>query len=60
MNKNVYKLLNNKLFLFIVPNLIYLIRLFNIYNYNYGSLLEILFGEIVLISLVFFLITLFI
>lgn len=56
MNKNVYKLLNNKLFLFIVSNLIYFMYLCQVYNNNFiHNNGQILFYEIIIL----FLITLF-
>ena len=43
------KLINNKLFLFIVPNLIYLTQLCNFFNTNFKSLTEVLFYEIFMV-----------
>ena len=49
-NKFVEKLINNKLFLFIVPNLIYLTQLCNFFNTNFKSLTEVLFYEIFIVG----------
>ena len=58
MNKNIKKIISNKVFLFIVPHLVYLIYFFNIYNVNYHSLTEILFSDVLIVSLFYFFITL--
>ena len=49
-NKLVNKLINNKVFLFIVPNLIFFLRLFDSYNNNIDNIGEVLFYEILLLG----------
>ena len=56
MEKFIKKLINNKLFLFIVPNLIYISQLCYYYNINFKSFTEVLFYEVLIISGIFFLI----
>ena len=51
----LYKMTSNKYFCFVVSNFSYLAFLFFYYNYNFYNL-EILFWEIILISLTFFII----
>jgi len=44
-NSFINKLIHNKVFLFIVPNLIYLTHLFTFFNTNFKSLTEVLYYE---------------
>lgn len=52
----IQKLIHNKLFLFIVPNLIYFSQLFFYYNVNGENFTEVLFYEVFIMGGVFFLI----
>ena len=60
MKKNLMeKMINNKLFLFIVPNLIYVYVFLYYYNDSfddYSSLGEVLFYEVILLSVIFLII----
>ena len=53
-NDLLNKLSHNKKFLFIIPNLIYIFTFLYFYNSNFDSGLEVLFSEVILLSLVFF------
>jgi len=50
----ITKLANNKLLLYIIPNFVYLIILFNYYNVNFLGMLEVTFLEIIFDSCLFF------
>ena len=61
MEKFIKKLINNKLFLFIVPNLIYVYTLLHLYNTNfsdYNNQGEVLMYEVIGLIFIFFLINL--
>lgn len=56
-NELVKKIANNRLILFIIPNLIYVYVLINSYNVNFLEYGEVFFSEVIILSLVFLLIT---
>lgn len=53
----IIKLSNNKVLLYLVPNLVYLCVLLNYYNVNFLGFLEVTFLEIIFDSCLFFMLT---
>ena len=55
----VHKISNNKFLLFLVPHFVYLYVLLNIYNanFNINVMGKIVFSEIIVLGLLFFLLT---
>lgn len=58
----LFKFSHNKIILFLIPNLIYVYKLFYYYNSNFNieHILEVSFREVIFLSLIFFFITLFV
>lgn len=57
MNDNIKKIINNKYFMFIIPNLVYMYMLLNYYNVNFLGFGEVLFSEVIFLSLIFLCLT---
>lgn len=57
-NKDLlFKVSHNKILLFILPNLIYASKLLYYYNSNFADMLEVLFSEVIVLFLIFFVLT---